>query len=61
MTFRIIPRYEDDLWYPILVKFPGCSYHHIIEMQGRKVNEWNDMVKRQYEEDTKNHPRGWRV
>ena len=61
MTFRIIPRYEDHLWYPILVKFPGCGSHHIIEMQGKKVNEWNDMVAKQQEEDIKNHPRGWCV
>ena len=39
---KITPRYEDHLWYPILVKFAG--YHHIIEMQGKEVNEWNDMV-----------------
>jgi hypothetical protein len=61
MTFRIVPRYVDHLWYPILVKFPGSGGHHIIEMQGKKVNEWNDMVKRQYEEDTKNYPRGWSI
>lgn len=61
MSFKIVPRYEDQLWYPILVKFPGCGYHHIIEMQGKKVNEWNDMVKRQHEQDTKNHPKGWRI
>ena len=54
---RIIPRYIDHLWYPILVKMAG--YHRIVEMQGRQVNEWNDMVEQQRYEDTKNHPRGW--
>jgi hypothetical protein len=46
-SIRVIPRYVDHLWYPILVKFAG--YHHIIEMQGRSVNEWNDMVRNQNE------------
>ena len=59
MAIRIIPRYVDHLWYPILVKMAG--YHRIVEMQGRKVNEWNDMVEQQWQEDTKNHPRGWRI
>ena len=53
---KVIPRYVDHLWYPILVKMSGG--HTIVEMQGRKVNEWNDMVK---EQDTKVHPRGWRI
>jgi hypothetical protein len=55
MTVRPIPRLVDHLWYPILVKFAG--YHHIIEMQGREVNEWNDMVREQWRQDTKDHPR----
>lgn len=59
MTFRIIPRYEDHLWYPILVKLGGG--HRIVEMQGKKVNEWNDMVAEQYKQDTNNYPRGWCV
>ncbi len=59
MTIRIIPRYEDHLWYPILVKMSGC--HQIMEMQGKQVNAWNDMVRQQWYEDTKNHPRGWCV
>lgn len=42
---RTIPRYEDHLWYPILVKIGG--YCHIVEMQGKEVNEWNDMVASQ--------------
>jgi hypothetical protein len=58
-SIRVIPRYVDHLWYPILVKMAG--YHHIVEMQGRKVNEWNDMVRQQWEQDTKGHPRGWCV
>lgn len=61
MTYRLVPRLVDHLWYPILVKFPGCGSHHIIEMQGRQVNEWNDMVAEQYKQDIKNHPRGWMV
>lgn len=40
--------YQDHLWYPILVKFPGCGYTHIIEMQGREVNAWNKMIEDQY-------------
>ena len=40
---RVIPRYIDHLWYPILVKMAG--YHRIVEMQGREVNAWNDMVE----------------
>lgn len=54
---RIIPRYIDHLWYPILVKVGGG--HKIVEMQGREVNRWNDMVEQQRYEDAKNHPRGW--
>jgi hypothetical protein len=46
-SIRIIPRYVDHLWYPILVKMAG--YHRIEEMQGRRVNEWNDMVRKQNE------------
>jgi hypothetical protein len=57
MTVRVIPRLEDHLWYPILVKFAG--YHHIIEMQGKEVNEWNDMVREQWRQDTQGHPRGY--
>ena len=44
-SIRVIPRYVDHLWYPILVKMAG--YHRIVEMQGRSVNEWNDMVRNQ--------------
>jgi hypothetical protein len=60
VTYRIVTRYEDHLWYPILVKAGGgrCV---IREMQGREVNAWNDMVRQQWEQDTKNHPRGWYV
>lgn len=43
MTVRITPRYEDHLWYPILVRLGG--YCRIVEMQGKEVNEWNDMVR----------------
>ena len=58
---KIIPRYEDHLWYPILVKIPGSGYNRIVEMQGREVNAWNDRVNEEYTRDTKNHPRGWRI
>lgn len=57
MTYRPVPRYEDHLWYPILVKAGGG--HVIREMQGSEVNAWNDMVRQQWEQDTKGHPRGW--
>jgi hypothetical protein len=57
MSFRIIPRYVDHLWYPILVKMGGG--HRIVEMQGKSVNAWNDRVEEQYNQDTKGHPRGW--
>ena len=57
MTYRPVPRLVDHLWYPILVKMGGG--HRIVEMQGHKVNEWNDMVREQWEQDTKGHPRGW--
>ncbi len=59
MTVRPIPRLVDHLWYPILVKAGGG--HVIREMQGKSVNEWNDMVRKQWEQDTKDHPRGWYV
>jgi hypothetical protein len=42
-SVKEIPRYIDHLWYPILVKMGGG--HHIVEMQGRYVNKWNDMVR----------------
>ncbi len=61
MNIRITPRLEDHLWYPILVKFPGSGSHHIVEMQGKKVNEWNDMVREQWLNDTRGQPRGWSV
>lgn len=57
MTVLVIPRLEDHLWYPILIKAGGG--HIIREMQGREVNAWNDMVRLQWEQDTKGHPRGW--
>jgi hypothetical protein len=59
MSFKIVPRYVDHLWYPILVKAGGG--HVIRELQGKSVNEWNDQVRKQWEHDTKNHPRGWYV
>jgi hypothetical protein len=44
-SVRIILKYEDHLWYPILVKMNG--YHRIVEMQGKEVNAWNQMVEQQ--------------
>lgn len=59
MTVRVIPRLEDHLWYPILIKMGGG--HIIREMQGKSVNEWNDRVREQWRQDAKAHPRGWRI
>ncbi len=56
---KVGPTYEDHLWYPILVRYGGAAYCHIVEMQGREVNAWNDKVRRQWEQDTKGYPRGW--
>ena len=39
---KITPRYVDHLWYPILVKMNGGYW--IVEMQGKKANEWNDSI-----------------
>lgn len=61
MTFKVVPRYEDHLWYPILVKIQNAGYHKIVEMQGRVVNAHNDMVERQRREELSKHPRGWRI
>ena len=60
MTVRVIPRLEDHLWYPILVKASGGGCV-IREMQGKSVNEWNDMVRQQWEQDTKGHLKGCRI
>ena len=59
MTYRIVPRYEDNLWYPILVKMGGG--HRIIEMQGVEVNAWNDMVREQWQKDTEERPNRWYI
>jgi hypothetical protein len=59
MTYRPCIRYEDHLWYPILVKVGGG--HWIVEMQGKSVNAWNDMVREQWKKDTEGRPRGWYV
>jgi len=61
MTFKYVKQYEDHLWYPILVKFSGSSVVHIREMQGKEVNEWNKMVREQWERDTRNSRKGWSV
>ena len=44
-SVRVIPRYVDHLWYPIVIKMVG--YHKIVEMQGRCVNELNDILRNQ--------------
>jgi hypothetical protein len=60
-SLKVIPRYIDHLWYPILVKSFGGGGHRIVEMQGKEVNAWNDMVREQWRQDTKDYPRGWRI
>ena len=42
-------QYQDDLWYPIIVKSPVSNYSRIVEMQGKEVNEWNLKVRKQNE------------
>jgi hypothetical protein len=42
-SIRVIPRYIDHLWYPILVKLGGG--YRIVEMRGVEVNRWNDNIK----------------
>ena len=54
MTIKIIPRYVDHLWYPILVRMGGG--HRIVEMQGKQVNQWNDMVAEQNAEERRRWP-----
>ena len=41
-SVRIIPRYEDNKTYPILVKMGGG--YLIVEMLGRIANAWNDTI-----------------
>jgi hypothetical protein len=56
MTSKVIvPRLVDHLWYPILVKAGGG--HVIRELQGKSVNDWNDMVRKQNELHTSNNKR----
>ena len=52
-TIRLVPIYVDHLWYPILVKLAG--YYEIVEMQGIKVNEWNNMLRNQNENNLQKH------
>jgi len=61
MSFKHTERYIDHLWYPILVKSSGGGRRRIVEMQGKEVNRWNDMVREQWLQDTKGYPRGWCV
>ncbi len=43
MQVVLIPRYEDNKTYPIIVKF-SCGGCRIVEMLGRIANEWNDKL-----------------
>ena len=55
-SIRVIPRYVDHLWYPILCQVRGSNHCRIVEMQGKSVNDWNDMISRgQGVELIKNH------
>ncbi len=56
MTLKPIPRYVDHLWYPILV--PHAGGNRIVEMQGWRVNEWNDMVAAMKIKTTRCYPIG---
>lgn len=47
LMIKTTPRYVDHLWYPILVKVGGIN--KIVEMQGREVNAWNDLIQLQRE------------
>lgn len=40
---KIVPRYVDHLWYPIVVTM-SAGGTKIVEMQGREVNTWNDGI-----------------
>ena len=46
MQVRIIPRYENNKTYPILVKMGGD--YRIVEMLGSAVNQWNDNLSTIY-------------
>ena len=39
-SIRIIPKYTDNLWYPIVVK-SSAGGTRIVEMLGKEVNEHN--------------------
>lgn len=43
ITAKIIPVYESNKTYPILVKIGGS--YKIVEMLGKVVNEYNDSIK----------------
>jgi len=60
VTIKIL-RFEDNLWYPIVIKSSENGPNQIVEMQGKAINAWNDAVRKSWLEDTKNHPRGWRI
>ncbi len=40
--YKEVPKYKDNLWYPILVRVGGG--HKIVEMLGKQVNDYNNSV-----------------
>ncbi len=42
MAIRIVERFKDNLWYPIVVKTEKGT--EIVEMLGKEANDWNDML-----------------
>lgn len=42
MAIRIVERFKDNLWYPIVVKTENGN--KIVEMLGKEANDWNDML-----------------
>ena len=44
-SVRVIPRYEDNKTYPILVKMGGG--YIIVEMLGKTANDWNNNIRNQ--------------
>lgn len=47
-NMKYYQKYEDNKTYPILVPINGRSGNNcrIVEMEGSKVNAWNEMVRR---------------
>ena len=55
--FKVVPRYEQHLWYPIVVRYGTTSRCKIVEMQGKQVNDYNDWV-REHNAQFKKYPLG---